>query len=267
MKVVGIFFYEARKLLYPFLMKDMTLLEHLEELRNRVIRIVIILAISFFICYGISAHISHYLILPLKDAIGAQGKIVFTGLLDKVLAELQISFWSSILLSSPLWFREIWLFIKPALYEAEVKIVRPFLVVGFLLFIAGVAFGYFVVFPFGFKTIMEYGVQDVEAMMNIKDYLLLASKILVFLGLLFQMPNILVILGFMGVVTKYSLHSMRRYLYVAFAVFAAIITPPDVLSMMVVWLPMIVLYEIGLIAVALIVHPYLKRKHMGEEKN
>jgi sec-independent protein translocase protein TatC len=245
-------------------MKDMSLLEHLEELRTRIIRIVLILGVSFFVCYAYAADISHFLILPLKNAIGAHGKIVFTGLLDKVLAELQIAFWSSILLAAPFWFREIWLFIRPALYDNEAKMVGPFLLVGFFLFVAGGLFGYYVVFPFGFDTIMSYGVQDVEAMMNVKDYLLLASKVLVFLGILFQLPNVLVILGFMGVVTKYSLASMRRYLYVAFAVFAAIITPPDVLSMMVVWVPMIVLYEIGIIAVALIVHPYLKRKHMGE---
>jgi sec-independent protein translocase protein TatC len=244
-------------------MKEMTFIDHLDELRTRLIRIVIILVISFGICYYYSTLIQEVLLAPLRDAMGSDGKVVFTGLLDKVLAELQIAFWSCVFLASPFWFREAWLFIKPGLYDGEVRAVRPFIFVGFLLFISGVLFGYFVIFPFTFKTLISAGVANVEAMLNLQDYLLLSSKVLVFLGLLFQLPNVIVILGFMGLVTKYSLRSMRRYLAVIFAVIAALITPtPDILSMMCVWIPMMILYEIGIIAVALIVHPYLKRKHM-----
>lgn len=243
----------------------MSFMEHLEELRTRIIRILIILVISFGICYYFSTTIQEFLLAPLREAIGTNGKVVFTGLLDKVLAELQIAFWSCVGLASPFWFREAWLFIRPGLYENEVRAIRPFIFVGFLLFLAGVAFGYYVIFPFTFKTLISSGVQNVEAMLNLQDYLLLSSKVLVFLGLLFQMPNVIIILGFMGLVTKYSLRSMRRYLAVAFAVAAAVITPtPDILSMMCVWIPMMILYEIGIIAVALIVHPYLHRKHMED---
>lgn len=244
----------------------MSFMDHLEELRTRLIRVLIILVISFGICYAYSTQIQEFLLAPLREAIGTQGRVVFTGLLDKVLAELQIAFWSCVALASPFWFREAWLFIKPGLYEAEIKAIRPFIFVGFLLFIAGVSFGYYVIFPFTFKTLINSGVQNVEAMLNLQDYLLLSSKVLVFLGLLFQLPNVILILGFMGLVTKYSLRNMRRYLAVAFAVAAAVITPtPDILSMMCVWIPMMVLYEIGIIGVALIVHPYLKKKHMGTE--
>ncbi|WPU66200.1 twin-arginine translocase subunit TatC [Peredibacter starrii] len=247
-------------------MKEMTFMEHLEELRTRIIRVLIILVVSFGICYYFSTDIQEFLLAPLRAAIGTQGKVVFTGLLDKVLAELQIAFWSCVALASPFWFREAWLFIKPGLYESEVRAIRPFIFVGFLLFIAGVAFGYYVIFPFTFKTLISSGVQNVEAMLNLQDYLLLSSKVLVFLGILFQMPNVIIILGFMGLVTKYSLRNMRRYLAVAFAVAAAVITPtPDILSMMCVWIPMMILYEIGIIAVAWIVHPYLHRKYMSDE--
>jgi sec-independent protein translocase protein TatC len=247
-------------------MKEMSFMDHLEELRTRIIRILIILVISFGICYYYSTQIQEFLLIPLREAIGTQGKVVFTGLLDKVLAELQIAFWSCVALASPFWFREVWLFIKPGLYEAEIKAIRPFLFVGFFLFIGGAAFGYYVIFPFTFKTLIYSGVQNVEAMLNLQDYLLLASKVLVFLGILFQLPNVILILGFMGIVTKYSLRNMRRYLAVAFAVAAAVITPtPDILSMMCVWIPMMILYEIGIIGVALIVHPYLKKKHMGTD--
>ncbi len=247
-------------------MKEMTFMEHLEELRVRLIRTVIILLISFSICYTYSSAISEFLLIPLREALGSSGKVIFTGLFDKVMAELQIALWSSIFFASPFWFREAWLFIKPGLYEKEVSAIRPFIVVGFLLFLCGASFGYYILFPFTFKTLMSYGVQNVEAMLNLQEYLLLASKILVFLGLLFQLPNIILIMGFMGLVTKYSLRSWRRYTAVIFAVASAIITPTtDILSMMSVWIPMMVLYEIGILAVAWIVHPYLHKKHMSEE--
>jgi sec-independent protein translocase protein TatC len=113
---------------------------------------------------------------------------------------------------------------------------------------------------------MDLGVSDVTAAISLQEYLITASKVLVFFGLAFQLPNVLLILGFMGIVTKYSLRTMRRYVYVGLSVAAAILTPPDVVSMMVVWVPMVVLYELGILAVSVIVHPYLARQHLGENK-
>jgi sec-independent protein translocase protein TatC len=243
----------------------MALTDHLDELRSRVIRIVIILFISFFVCYGIGTHIQELLLAPLRDALGSEGKIVYLGLLDKVLAQFQMAFWSSILLSSPLWFRELWCFIRPGLYDHEAKVIFPFVIVGFLLFWAGVSFGYFLVFPFTFETIMGFGVQNIEATLSLRDYLVLSSKVLVFLGVLFQMPNIMLILGFMGVVDKALLSSSRRYVIAAFAVVAAMMTPPDVITMMALWVPLVVLYEIGIWAVIIIVEPYKARKNKDLE--
>lgn len=244
----------------------MSFMEHLEELRTRLIRVLVILVLAFGVCYYYSVDIQNFLLVPLRGAIGLEGKVIFTGILDKVIAEFQMAFWSCVILSSPLWFREVWLFIKPGLYPSEIRAIRPFIFAGFILFILGVLFGYYVLFPFTFSTLVAAGVQNVEAMMNLQDYLSLSSKALVLLGFLFQLPNVMVVLGLMGVVTKYSLRELRRYLAVVFAVLAAIITPtPDMITMMTVWVPMMILYEIGIIAVALIVHPYLKRKVMSGE--
>lgn len=240
----------------------MSFTEHLEELRTRMIRVVFILGSAFILCYAFGDEISEWLLMPLRDALGKSGKVVYLGLLDKVLSQFQVAFWSSVIFSSPLWFREMWLFIKPALYESEEKVIRPFILAGFIFFILGICFGYFIVFPFTYETIMSFGVSNIEATISLKEYLLLTSKVLVFLGFLFQMPNVMLILGFMELVTKQSLKAKRNYVYVAFAVASAILTPPDVITMMALWVPLVALYEIGIWAVALIVHPYLKKKYL-----
>lgn len=239
----------------------MTLTDHLEELRSRLIRVAIILFVAFFVCYGFGEQLQEILLKPLREAlIGNEGKVVYLGLLDKVLAQFQLAFWSSIILASPLWFREFWLFIKPGLYEKEIKTIRPFVFVGFLLFAAGVCFGYFIVFPYTFETIMNFGVSNIEATMSLRDYIVLSSKVLVFLGVLFQLPNVMLILGFMGLVNKEVLSNARRYVIAGFAVLSAMLTPPDVITQMALMIPLVALYEIGLWSVALIVDPFKKKQ-------
>lgn len=242
-------------------MKEMSFQEHLQDLWKMCVRVLIILGVSFVVTYSIGDEIARFLMVPIEAAIQNKGQMVQLGILDKVVAQFQLAFWSSILLSSPLWFRELWVFIKPGLHPHEVRIVRPFIFVSFVFFILGLLFGYYVVFPVTFETLLNFGVDGITPTLGIKEYLVLSCKVLLFLGIVFQLPNIMLILGFMGLVTKQSLNSMRRYVYVAFSLVAAILTPPDVVTMMGLWLPLAVLYEVGIIAVALIVHPYLARIH------
>jgi len=245
----------------------MSLTDHLGELRKRVIRIVLILIAAFAVSYHFGEQVQNFLLEPLRDALGDEGRIVFLGLLDKVLTQFQLAFWSAIVISSPLWFSQIWYFIKPGLYESEVKVIRPFLLFGLVLFWVGVSFGYYIVFPFTFETILAFGVQGVEATMSLKDYIILASKVLVFLGVLFQLPNVLLILGFMGIVNAKKLAGSRRYVVTGFAILAAIMTPPDPITMMALWIPMVCLFEVGILLVRLIVDPYKRRKEKEEEKD
>ncbi len=240
-------------------MKEMALVDHLAELRKRLIYSVGIIFVAFFVCYHFGEPIQNFLLAPLRSSLNTDGKIIFSGLLDKVLAQFQLSFWCSVIFSSPFWFYQIWLFIRPGLYKKEVKVIRPFVVLGFILFWLGVGFGYFIVFPFTFGTLLEFGVSGIDAYMNMKDYLVLSSKVLVFLGLVFQLPNILLILGFMGLVNSKVLLSYQKYVIVAFAVLAAILTPPDPITMMALWIPLVLLYLLGVLLVFLLVDPFQKK--------
>lgn len=241
-------------------MKEMSLTDHLTELRYRLIRIAVILILAFGACYSQGELIQNLLLEPLRQALGETGKIVFIGLLDKVLTTFQLAFWASIIFSSPLWFRELWLFIRPGLYDKEAKVVLPFVFLGFLLFWAGVAFGYFIVFPYTFDTILAFGVSGVDATLNLKDYIVLASKVLVFLGVLFQLPNLMLILGFIGLIDSKVLMPAHRYVIAGFAALSAILTPPDVITMMALWVPMVALYGVGVLGVYLFVDPFKRRK-------
>ena len=242
----------------------MSFWDHVEELRKMFMRIVIILVAAFCLTTYFADNITEFLLAPLRATLSdtKAGVIVYHGIFEKTLVQLDVSIWWAIMFSSPLWFYQVWTFIRPGLHAYEIKAVKPFMIFGWLLFISGMAFGYYFVFPFAFKFLSMYGVTNVEANINLRDYVSMASQILLFLGLLFQFPNILLILGFMGIVTKQWLRKFRRYVYVGLAVLAAVFSPADVMSMIAVWVPLCVLYEVGIILVALIVHPYLRKVHI-----
>lgn len=246
------------------IVKEMGLEDHLGELRTRVIRIGIILVVSFFICFGFGQEIADFLLSPLRQALseiyGKSDDIKMLSVLDGALSKFQIALWAGVILSSPVWFHQIWLFIRPALYPKELKVVRPFLFVGFLLFALGVCFGYFLVFPYGFVALMSMGPEGVGDMIDMRSHLLLSVKALVFLGFMFQIPNIMLILGLIEIITVKKLNEWRRYVYVVFAFLAAFFTPPDLFTMGALWVPLVILFELGTIGVWLFAAPYVKRK-------
>jgi sec-independent protein translocase protein TatC len=246
----------------------MSFWEHLEELRKTLIRIVAILGVAFIITSIYVDQITEWLLKPLRDSLHETkaGVIVYHSIFEKAWVQVDVSIWWALMISSPLWFYQIWRFIKPGLHPHEIRAVRPFMILGAILFLSGMAFGYYVFFPFGFKFLSMLGVSDVQANINLRDYVTTASQILLFLGIIFQFPNLLLILGFMGLVTKQMLRKFRRYVYVGLSIVAAIFSPPDVISMLSVWIPLCILYEIGVLAVALVVHPYLYRVHMKDTK-
>lgn len=247
----------------------MSFWEHIEELRKVIMRIVWILVISFAVTTYFVDDITEFLLRPIRLSLVEthSGVLVYHSIFEKAWVQVDVAIWWAIMFSSPFWFYQIWTFIKPGLHKHEIRAVKPFMIFGWLLFISGMAFGYYIAFPAVFSFLAKVGVGNIEANINLRDYVSTSSQILLFLGLIFQVPNILLILGFMGIVTKQSLRSLRRYIYVGLAVFAAIASPPDVISMLAVWIPCCALFEIGVLLVALVVHPYLHSVHMKENKN
>lgn len=246
----------------------MSFWEHVEELRKVLMRIAIILVVAFCCTTYFADDITEFLLAPLRATLidTKAGVIVYHSIFEKTLVQLDVSIWWAIMFSSPLWFWQVWGFIRPGLHDHEARAVRPFMVFGWALFISGMAFGYYIVFPYSFKLLSMYGVTNVEANISLREYVSMASKILLLLGVLFQFPNVLLILGFMGLVTKQVLRKFRRIVYVGLAVAAAIFSPPDIMSMMAVWIPLCILYEVGIILVAWIVHPYLQRVHIKKQE-
>ncbi len=240
----------------------MSFWEHIEELRKTLMRVAVIVLVAFTLtCYFVD-DITEFLLRPLKEAFLLQngaGTIVYHSVFEKAMVQLDVSIFWAIFFSAPFWFYEVWKFIKPGLFANEVKAIRPFMIFGLFLFVLGVVSGFYML-PYVFKFLMTLGVQGVTANINLREYISGVSKVLLLLGVIFQVPNVLLILGFMGIVTKQFLRTIRRYVYVGLAVFAAIFSPPDVFSMMAVWLPLCILYEVGVLLVAWIVHPWLYRQ-------
>ncbi len=225
------------------------IIEHLEELRLRMIKIILIIFFGILITFNYGDFFIELLLRPIRIFFlnSGSGQIIYTGLLDKILSQMQLSLWLSVVLTSPLWFFQIWRFIKPALLTKEIKIVRPLIIISFLLFCLGVFLGHAIVLPLLIKLFINFGVSNVNAFINMKDYLILSSKLILGFGILFQIPNIIIILRMTNIVSFSRLNSARRYAYVAFTILAAIVTPPDVFTMLLVLVPLIILFEIGLV--------------------
>jgi sec-independent protein translocase protein TatC len=248
-------------------MKEMSFWDHIEEFRKMVMKIVVIFIITFIVTSVYVDNITEFLLKPLRNSLHStqQGVIVYHSVFEKAWVQVDVSILWAIIFSSPLWFYQIWKFVSPGLHPHELRAVKPFMILGWFLFILGMVTGYMVM-PYAFTFLAQMGVQGVQANINLRDYVTNISQILLFLGVIFQFPNVLIILGFMGLVTKQLLRKFRRYIYVALSIFAAIFSPPDVISMLSVWIPLCILYEIGVLAVAWVVHPYLHYVHMKDHK-
>lgn len=227
-----------------------SLIEHLSELRDRLIRSLVFVFIGFLISWAFSDLIFDIIRTPIQPHLATESKgLVFTAPMDKFLAHLKISFLAGVIISCPFWIYQVWMFVAPGLYSHEKKYAASFISFGTVLFLAGVSFVYFIVFPMAFEFLMNFGGGTDQPMITISDYISFFVTTTLVFGLAFEMPLIITVLGMMGVVDHHFLAAKRRYAIVILAAMSAILTPPDIISMVLMMIPMILLYESSVILV------------------
>ena len=229
--------------------EKLSFMSHLDELRKRLIRCCLAVGIGFGVCYYFSETLYlDYLADPLLKALPAGSTLIATSLIEPFMTYLKIGLIGGILLALPFIFYQFWKFVAPGLYQTEKKWVIPFVLSSSLLFMGGAFFGYQLVFPAAFKFLMRYSNAKLQVLPKMSEYFSLTINLLLAFGISFELPIIIFFLAKIGVVTADFLKRKRKYFIVLAFVIAAIITPTvDPVSQTMMAVPLIILYEIGIL--------------------
>ena len=233
------------------------LLDHLLELRTRLLRCVYAIAIALVVCFYFADTILGILVQPLTHAFPpGQGKLIYTKLYSAFFVNLKVSLFAAFLVSFPVIANQLWAFIAPGLYAKEKKAFLPFLIATPVLFTMGASLAYFVVMPTAFKWFIGFqgnrGGLQLEALPGIEEYLNLVMQFIFAFGISFLLPVLLMLLNRAGIVTRAQLVAARRYVIVGITALAAVITPPDVLSQLMLAIPLLILFEGTLIVMRVV---------------
>lgn len=231
---------------------------HLDELRKRLIVSVAVIGVAF----GIAYTVSEQLIMPFSALLDTE--LIFLTPTEAFFAHIKIAFYAALAVSVPVIFFQAWSFIAPGLLVTERKYTFRFAIASAFFFTGGAAFCYFMVLPFGLKFLLGYGGETLTPMMSISAYIGFCVNLMFVFGVVFQLPLVVLLLHKMGIVTIEALVDFRRYLVVMSFILAAVITPPDVFTQIVLSLPLILLYELTILFIKVFIRD--KKKEDEKEK-
>jgi len=233
--------------------EKMPFTQHLEELRKRLIISAIAIGIGFLIGYFFKERIFEWLMRPLLQVLpkGESQKLIYTAPHEAFVTYLKVSFIAGVGLASPVIIYQIWRFIAPGLYQNERRYLVPIVLFSTIFFLGGAMFGYFVVFPFGFQFFVSFANDFITPMISTREFTSFATRLLFAFGLVFEMPIFAFFLARIGLLNAKFMRKQRKYAILFIFVAAAVLTPPDVISQLLMAMPLLVLYEISVWIVAI----------------
>ena len=232
--------------------KPENLYSHLSELRKCLIISFFVLCGGFAVCWIFSENLLNLIAFPIEPYLKhSEGRLIFTAPIDEFLAHIKICIFGSFILGFPFIVYQVWKFLAPGLYQHEKKIIVLLSLISALLFVSGILFIYFIVYPLAFKFLLSFG--SATALISIKEYLSFFIQTCLAFGLLFETPLIIFGLVYLKILQVNQLRKGRRYAVVLLAVVSAIATPPDILSMILLLIPLYLLYELSLWASAVFI--------------
>ena len=225
------------------------LMSHLVELRKRLITSAVGVGVCFAVTYAFSEKLFEILAHPLKANLPAGDRLIYTNLPEMFFVYIKTGLVAAVLLAAPFIFYQAWMFVAPGLYRKEKRYLLPFVVFSTLLFVGGALFGYFVVFPFGFRFFLGFSNEYIQALPSVKQYFSLSIKLLLGFGLIFELPVVAFFLSRIGILSADLMRKQRKYAILLIFIVSAILTPPDVITQLMMAGPLVVLYELSVIIV------------------
>jgi sec-independent protein translocase protein TatC len=223
------------------------LLSILQRLRKRLVASAIALGVGFAISYAFSERLFRILAWPLKANLAPGDKLIYTGLPEMFFVYIKVAFVAGLLLSAPFIFYELWMLATPGFRQRQKRLVLPFVLASSVLFVGGGLFGYFIAFPAGFKFFLGFENQYLQSLPSVKQYFSFSLKLLLLFGLLFELPVAVFFLTKAGIITPEGMKKSRTYAMLAIFVFAAVVTPPDLITQVMLAIPLLGLYEVGIL--------------------